>query len=70
MTRHSIYQGKVVNLGMETVLLPNGQRIELEIVRHPGGAAVLAVDAQHRVCVLHQYRHAVGAGCGNYRPES
>ena len=60
MTRHSIYQGKVVDLGMETVLLPNGQCIELEIVRHPGGAAVLALDAQQRVCLLHQYRHAVG----------
>ena len=60
MTRHSIYQGKVVNLGMETVLLPNGQNIELEIVRHPGGAAVLALDDQQRVCMLHQYRHAMG----------
>ncbi len=46
---------------METVLLPNGQNIELEIVRHPGGAAVLALDDAQRVCVLHQYRHAVGA---------
>ena len=60
MTRQSIYQGKVVDLGMETVLLPNGQNIELEIVRHPGGAAVLALDEQQRVCMLHQYRHAVG----------
>lgn len=60
MTRHSIYQGKVVDLGMESVQLPNGQNIELEIVRHAGGAAVLALDDAERVCVLHQYRHAVG----------
>lgn len=60
MTRHSIYQGKVVDLGMETALLPDGQSVALEIVRHPGGAAVLALDAQQRVCVLHQYRHAAG----------
>lgn len=45
---------------METALLPNGRSIELEIVRHPGGAAILAVDAQQRVCLLRQYRHAVG----------
>ncbi len=45
---------------MESVLLPNGRNIELEIVRHPGGAAVLALDEQQRVCMLHQYRHAVG----------
>jgi len=60
MTRHSIYSGKVVDLGMETVLLPSGQNIELEIVRHPGGAAVLALDGEQRVCMLRQFRHAVG----------
>lgn len=60
MTRHSIYQGRVVDLGLETALLPNGQQIELEIVRHPGGAAALAVDVQQRICILRQYRHAAG----------
>jgi ADP-ribose pyrophosphatase len=35
-------------------------RIPLEIVRPPGGAAVVALDAHNRVCVLRQYRHAAG----------
>ena len=60
MKRQSSYSGKVVDLGMETVLLPSGQNIELEIVRHPGGAAVLALDGEQRVCMLRQFRHAVG----------
>jgi ADP-ribose pyrophosphatase len=33
--------------------------VELEIVRHPGGAAVVALDDRDRVCLLRQYRHAV-----------
>ena len=41
-------------------MLPNGMRVPLEIVRHPGGAAVVAIDAQDRVCLLRQYRHAAG----------
>lgn len=45
---------------VENVSLPNGEQVELEIVRHPGGAAVVALDAQLRVCLLRHYRHAAG----------
>jgi ADP-ribose pyrophosphatase len=37
-------------------------RLPLEIVRHPGGAAAVAIDADNRICLLRQYRHAAG-GC-------
>jgi len=55
-----IHQGKVVQLDLEEVRLPNGDEVELEIVRHPGGAAVVAIDERGRVCLLRQYRHAMG----------
>lgn len=32
----------------------------LEIIRHPGGAAVVAVDESNQVCLVRQYRHAAG----------
>lgn len=53
-----VYEGRVLRLDIERVVLPNGHEIELEIVRHPGGAAVVALDADDRVCLLHHYRHA------------
>jgi len=55
-----IYEGRVITVSVDTVVLPNGMRVPLEIVRHPGGAAVVAIDAQDRVCLLRQYRHAAG----------
>jgi len=58
--RKMIYQGRVITVSIDDVELPNGVRIPLEIVRHPGGAAVVAVDGQSRICLLHQYRHAAG----------
>jgi ADP-ribose pyrophosphatase len=58
--RTKIYRGTVVDLGLETTLLPTGELLSLEIVRHPGGAAILALDEQSRVCLLRQYRHAIG----------
>lgn len=58
--RTPLYHGRIVDLGLERVTLPNGQQISLEIVRHPGGAVVAAIDDKHQICLLHQYRHAAG----------
>jgi len=55
-----IFRGRVIRLTVENVLLPGGRRTSLEIAHHPGGAAVAAIDAKDRVCVLRQYRHAAG----------
>jgi len=58
--RKMIYEGRVIKVSVDTVELPNGRRVPLEIVRHPGGAAAVAIDDDHRVCLLRQYRHAAG----------
>ena len=55
-----VFQGRVLTLNLERVQLPNGRVAELEIAHHPGGAAVVAVDARGRVCLLRQFRHAAG----------
>lgn len=54
------YQGRVIDLHEETVIGPTGNTMQLEIVKHPGGAAVLAVNAQDQVCIIKQFRHAAG----------
>src|SRR5262245_57109113 len=58
--RRQVYRGRVVDFGVEEVRLPNGVQTELEIVRHPGAAGVVAVDEQLRVVLIHQFRHAGG----------
>ena len=58
--RARIYRGTVVDLGLETTRLPNGELLSLEIVRHSGGAAILALDQQNRVCLMRRYRHTIG----------
>jgi ADP-ribose pyrophosphatase len=68
LERQAIYDGRVIQVSLDTVELPNGHRLPLEIVRHPGGAAVVALDAHDRICVLRQFRHA--AVVPSCRPES
>lgn len=59
MTKN-LYTGKVVTLNIETVALPNGLTIELEVVRHPGAAAVVPLTADGSVVLIRQFRHAAG----------
>jgi 8-oxo-dGTP pyrophosphatase MutT (NUDIX family) len=56
----TVFQGRVITVNVEQVLLPTGEIARYEIVHHPGGAAIAAVDDEHRVCLLHQYRPAAG----------
>jgi len=52
------FRGRVITVNVERVQLPNGETADYEIIHHPGGAAVVAIDAQDRVCLLRQYRPA------------
>jgi ADP-ribose pyrophosphatase len=55
-----IYKGRIVDLRLERVTLPNGHALELELMRHPGASAVAAVDEAGQVVLIRQYRHAAG----------
>ena len=65
--RTEIYRGTIVDLGLEATRLPNGDLLNLEIVRHPGGAAILALDQKSlfACCTSTVIRSANGSG--NYR---
>lgn len=52
--------GRIVNVDLERVALPNGSVCELEIIRHPGAAAVVPLSPDGSVLLVRQYRHATG----------
>jgi ADP-ribose pyrophosphatase len=53
-----VFQGKVVDLSVDRVELPNGNVCDLEMIRHPGAAAVVPVDPAGNVLLVRQYRYA------------
>lgn len=55
-----IFSGRIVSLAVEEHELPDGRRASFEIVRHPGGAAVLPVLEDGRVVLINQFRPAGG----------
>lgn len=59
------FTGRLLAVDADTVRTPNGTELELEIVRHPGAAAVIPLlsptDADDPfVLLLRQYRYAAG----------
>lgn len=59
LDRKSILRGRVFDLAVERVLLPNGVETKLEILRHPGAAAVVPITRTGEIVLLRQYRYAV-----------
>jgi ADP-ribose pyrophosphatase len=58
-----VYSGKVVNLDLDTVRFPDDSTGQLEMLRHPGAAAVVPFldppgGADPRVVLIRQFRHA------------
>ena len=53
------YQGRVFTLITENVTLDNGNTTNLDVIHHPGAAAMVPLTADNEVVLLRQYRHAV-----------
>lgn len=65
LARRRIYSGKVVSLEVDTVRYPDGSTGELELLRHPGAAAVVPFLSDPRgadpaILLIRQYRYAAG----------
>lgn len=58
---HGIHTGRVFSLVQEEITLPNGFTTTLEVIRHPGAAAMVALLEGKEVLLIRQYRHAVGS---------
>ena len=60
LDRKPIFKGRVVDLSVDEVRIPNGNTCELEMIRHPGAAAVVPVTEAGQVLLVRQFRYAAG----------
>ncbi len=56
----NLYRGKIFDVALEKVSLPNGVTKDREVIRHPGAAAMVPLLDDGKVVLIRQYRHAVG----------
>ncbi|MGA7227904.1 MAG: NUDIX hydrolase [Acidimicrobiia bacterium] len=61
LSSQRLYQGKVIDLALDHVLLPNGNETDLEIIRHRGAAVALPIVGDGELAealLVRQYRYA------------
>jgi ADP-ribose pyrophosphatase len=51
-----IYDGKIINVQIDEVQLPNGRKTNRELVKHPGAVAVIPITKDNKIVLVEQYR--------------
>jgi len=59
VSKDYIYKGKVVNLRVDDVVLPNNKRAQREIVEHAGAVGIIAINEKKEIILVKQYRKPV-----------
>ena len=57
LSSEKIFDGHILHVRRDTIELPDGSRGYREVVDHPGGVCVLALDDENRALVVSQYRY-------------
>jgi ADP-ribose pyrophosphatase len=60
LATQQIYQGRAVNIRVDTVEKASGKKTTREVVEHSDCIAVVALDEQGRILLVRQFRHPVG----------
>ena len=60
LEQRTVYTGRVLEVGIDRLRLPEGGIAELEIIRHSGGSVVLPITDAGEILLIRQYRYATG----------
>ncbi|MEO6085546.1 MAG: NUDIX hydrolase [Umezawaea sp.] len=60
VSTRDVHIGRVVGLRVDEVAMPGGGTALREVVEHLGAVAVVALDDDGQVVLIHQYRHPLG----------
>ena len=59
ISSQTIFEGKIIKVTLDQARLPDGSLASREVVYHPGGVAVLALDEDNTVYLVRQYRYPI-----------
>nr|WP_326186220.1 NUDIX hydrolase [uncultured Oscillibacter sp.] len=60
LRREEKFQGRILSVHVDEVLLPNGNTSTREVVEHVDGVTVLPLDERNNVLAVTQYRYVFG----------
>ena len=59
VSSQTIFEGHIIKVTLDQAELPDGSLATREVVYHPGGVAVLALDEDRTVYLVNQYRYPI-----------
>ena len=59
VSSQTLYEGKIIKVTLDQARLPDGSLASREVVYHPGGVAVLALDEDGTVYLVKQFRYPI-----------
>lgn len=59
LTSEKLFEGKIIDLRIETVEMPDGKTAYRELVDHPGGVGILALTKDGKIPMVKQYRKPI-----------
>ena len=68
VSQQTVYEGIIVNVRRDKARLLDGRIANREVVEHPGGVAVFAMDGQGRVALVRQFRSPLELPAGKLEP--
>ncbi len=54
-----MFKGKILNLRVDEVELPNGRIVEREVVEHRGAVGIVPITSDNEVVLIKQYRYSI-----------
>lgn len=55
-----VYRGRVVRVTQDTVAMPDGREVRMDVVRHRGSVVLLPQPSRRDVILIRQFRYVVG----------
>jgi ADP-ribose pyrophosphatase len=55
-----VFAGRIFTVNVESITLPRGERLEVEVIRHPGSVVLIPITDGGEIVLVRQYRHAIG----------
>ncbi|WP_088035686.1 NUDIX hydrolase [Evansella clarkii] len=52
----AVYKGRIIDLNVHDIILPNGKNSKREVVNHPGAVGVIAVTDEGKLILVNQFR--------------
>ncbi len=56
VSTETVFKGKIVDVQIDMVALPNGELAQRDIVRHPGGVGIVAITDDDKIILVKQFR--------------